>query len=97
MTTPAGERWLRDPRVLWRRLGDGLVVLPPDRAACLAVSGASGLLWELLAQPVGVGELVERLAAETGAGRSAVQAQVDSGVRVLAEAGVLCRVAEADG
>lgn len=89
MTIPAGTRWERDPRVLWRRIGDGLVVLPPDRAECLAVSGASGLLWELLAEPCDIGELVEWLSARTGADRADVEGQVDAGVRVLAEGGVL--------
>ncbi|MST34078.1 PqqD family peptide modification chaperone, partial [Acidimicrobiaceae bacterium USS-CC1] len=73
----------------------GLVVLPPDRAACLAVSGATGLLWELLAEPVDADELVERMAAETGADRAAIRAQVEVGLQVLAEAGVLCRAARA--
>jgi len=93
VTAPAGDRWQRDPQVLWRRIGDGLVVLPPDRATCLAVSGATGLLWEFLADPVDAGELTERLAAETGADRAAVSAQVEVGLQVLAEAGVLRRAA----
>jgi len=93
VSAPAGDRWQRDPQVLWRRIGDGLVVLPPERAACLAVSGATGLLWELLAEPVDAGELVERMATETGADPAAVQAQVEAGLQVLAEAGVLRRTA----
>jgi len=89
VSAPAGDRWQRDPQVLWRRIGDGLVVLPPDQAACLAVSGATGLLWELLAEPVDADGLVERMAAVTGADPAAVQDQVEVGLQVLAEAGVL--------
>jgi len=89
VSAPAGDRWQRDPQVLWRRIGDGLVVLPPERDACLAVSGAAGLLWELLAEPVDADGLVERMAAETGADPAAVEDQVRMGLQVLAEAGAL--------
>lgn len=97
MTAPAGSRWQRDPQVLWRRLGDELVVLPPGGAECLAVSGVSALLWELLVDPVTADDLAERLAAEMGAEGRSMRPPVETGLRVLADAGLLRRVGSVDG
>jgi hypothetical protein len=59
--------WVREEAVLWRRLGSGIIILPPGSDAPLLMSGSAGALWRLLAEPVGLPAAIERLALEFGA------------------------------
>ena len=76
------ERWRRGPAVLWRRSLEAALVLSPgvDEPLTLARTGAD--LWDLLAEPTPIDDLVAALAARYGAEPSVVTADV---VPVLAE------------
>src|SRR5271166_4443078 len=58
-------RWVRGAGTLWRKAGDTVVLLPEtgEGQAPLVVSGSAALLWELLAHPVTLSELVAQLSA----------------------------------
>ncbi|HEX6393040.1 MAG TPA: PqqD family protein [Acidimicrobiales bacterium] len=57
------HRWVRSPGTLWRSSSGTLVVLPQegDDPTPLVVSGSAALVWGLLATPVTLVELADRL------------------------------------
>jgi len=60
--TDATTRWTRSDQALFRRVPDGvLLLLLPDGEPEL-VTGPGGVLWDLLAEPRTVTELVDDLA-----------------------------------
>jgi hypothetical protein len=58
-----GSRWVRSPETLWRSASGTLVILPQgaDDRTPLVVSGSAALVWELLATPITLQELANRL------------------------------------
>lgn len=58
-----GTRWVRSPETLWRSANGTLVLLPhgADDRSPLVVSGSAALVWELLATPITLPELADRL------------------------------------
>ena len=55
-------RWHRHPRALWRRSSDRIIVLPADQDEPLLLEGIGTVIWELLDQPIEVGEMIALLA-----------------------------------
>lgn len=55
--------WVRDSRVLWRDVVDGVVLLPPEAPEPLVLDLPGALLWQQLDTPRTAGQLAERLAA----------------------------------
>jgi hypothetical protein len=66
---------MRAPEVLWRRTLRGVLLRPP-RGAAVMIDGSGGLVWDALASPTSVEDLVDRLAAATGGDRSVIAADV---------------------
>jgi len=85
-------RWRRAETTLWRRTLDGVVVLPLDRPAPLVLRGPAARIWELLAQPLTIGELLDGIAEIYAVGGDTVAAEVGWAVGELADAGALCRL-----
>jgi hypothetical protein len=75
---PPETRWTRHPESLWRATGDTVVVLPGagDDPTPLSISGSAARLWELLAQPVSLGELAAQLADAYGADAEVIAADL---------------------
>jgi hypothetical protein len=63
---------VRATGALWRTGDFGVVVLGTRRADPLTLAGTGVAVWEALAQPLRVHELVDRLAARFGAPTSVV-------------------------
>ena len=63
MSTLATERlFVRAPGSLWRDTGMHVLVIPPGAGSEVTVLGGGGAaVWRLLAEPVGLRELRERL------------------------------------
>lgn len=60
---PAPEpRWRRRDTVLWRHGVDVVVLLPSARAEPVSLAGTGALVWDLLAEPATLSELVAALA-----------------------------------
>lgn len=55
--------WVRRDDVLWRVAGDQLVLLPPGDQDAVTVSGPGVAIWELLAEPSELDDLVAALTA----------------------------------
>jgi hypothetical protein len=52
----------RDPRVLWRRSADRVVLLAPEAADPMVLDGVGAVVWELLGEPASADELIDLLA-----------------------------------
>jgi hypothetical protein len=92
---PPGEiaiRWRRAEDALWRRTLDGVVVLPFDRPAPLVLRGPAARIWELLAQPLTIQELLDAIATIYAVEGDAVADEVGWAVDELAAAGAVCRL-----
>jgi hypothetical protein len=85
-------RWHRAEATLWRRTLGGVVVLPVDRRAPLALRGPAAEIWELLARPMTLQELLDAIAATCAVGGDAVADEVSQAVATLEDAQALCRL-----
>ena len=73
-------RYARRERVLWRRSGDAVVLLPADGSQVFTLEGSGVDLWQLLAEPIAldlldVGFVVRDSAPVSGLNSPAVAAQ----------------------
>jgi len=84
-------RWRRSESTLWRRTLDGVVVLPDGADAPLVLRGPAARIWELLAQPLNVEELLDAIATVYAVEGDTVADEVGWAVGRLADAGALCR------
>lgn len=83
--------WVRSPRVLWRRVADGVLLLAPDAAEPMVVSGSGAATWELLESPLDGDELALRLAALFDTTPEQTYAEIAPFLADLALAGVVTR------
>jgi hypothetical protein len=72
-----GRRFLRDQRVLWRRVTTGVLLLPQSSTGPHTLSGAGSALWDVLEQPHSFGEIVTRLADQFDVAPEAISASVE--------------------
>jgi hypothetical protein len=93
---PLPEHWCRGPGVLWRRSLDAVLVLGPRGDGPLTLAGTATELWDLLAAPTTVEDLVSSLAARHDADPTVVAADLTPVLAELATLGVL-EVASAPG
>lgn len=54
--------WVRSPQVLWRRVAEGVLLLAPDAAAPMIVTGSGAAIWDLLGSPMDADDVAGRLA-----------------------------------
>lgn len=76
--------WQRDPRTLWRRSGDRVLVSPPDRDDSLLLDGSGAVTWQLLASPVEEDQLVTQLTQLFDVDSATVRAEIGPFLRELA-------------
>lgn len=81
---PSAPRWSRQPRALWRRSSDRIIVLPPEQAEPLLLEGTGTLIWELLEHPMEEHTLVDLLARATTAEQAIIAPEVRSFLTRLA-------------
>jgi hypothetical protein len=80
-----GTRWVRSPRVLWRRTTTEVVLLAPDGAGdVVALAGTGAELWEVLALPHRLDEMAAELGRRHGADPSVVATDVAPVIHHLA-------------
>jgi len=82
----------RAPHVLWRRTLDTVLLLPPGIDEPFVLAGTGPALWELLAEPRALDDLVAVLAAAYEADPDVVAADVAPTVDRLTELGAIERV-----
>jgi hypothetical protein len=85
-------RWRRAEATLWRRTLGGVVVLPVDRPAPLALRGPAAGIWDLLAQPMTLRGLLDAIATTYAVDGDAIADEVHQALDALADAGALCRL-----
>jgi len=54
----ARARWRRRESVLWRHAIDVVVILPEGAAEPISLAGTGAMVWDLLAEPASLSELV---------------------------------------
>jgi hypothetical protein len=77
--------------VVWRAVGDELVVLELATATYLTLNGTAKLLWEELADGSSVSGLVASLCTRYGITEGQARSDVESFMAVLAERGLIAR------
>ena len=70
------RRYARRERVLWRRSGDAVVLLPADGSQVFTLEGSGVDLWQLLAEPIALDEAARALADVYGTTSDEVAADI---------------------
>jgi hypothetical protein len=94
-TAPSGAaptRWRRAEGTLWRRLLDGVLLLPPAAARPLEMSGPGAVVWAELARPATVEDLVDRVRERYDVEPSVARRDLERLVADLASAGAVERL-----
>jgi hypothetical protein len=76
MAPAPGPVWRRCPEVLWRRSLDAVVLLPPDADDPVALPGTGAAVWDLLAEPVTLPDLVATLTDAYGGDPATIEHDV---------------------
>jgi hypothetical protein len=82
---------LKAEDVVWRAVGDELVVLELATSTYLTLNGTAKQLWEELATGANVAELVQALCTRYGITEGQARSDVESFMAVLAERGLIAR------
>ena len=61
--TNGADSFVRDEAVLWRRVVDGVLLLPPDSDELMLLTGSGGEIWHALERPRTMTALATVLAA----------------------------------
>ncbi|MDO8362944.1 MAG: PqqD family protein [Actinomycetota bacterium] len=83
-----GGAYRRSPRAIWRASANLLVAAVPP-AAPTRIVGSAAMVWNHLAAPVGIDELVAELAAVSGSSAAAIRADVESLLAALVPLGLV--------
>jgi hypothetical protein len=75
--------------VLSRRTLDGVLLLAPSMTEVLQLSAPGDAIWELLAEPLTVAEMVVALADHFGVPADMIRAQIQSTLDALLDSGAL--------
>jgi hypothetical protein len=81
--------WSREPRTLWRRSGDRVLVLPPGTDELLLLTGTGRVTWELLEQALPEAALVTALAQVYGTEEATIARDLDPFLQSMAAAGAV--------
>ncbi len=87
----SAARWCRSEAALWRHTLGGVVVLPAEAPAPLALAGPAAGIWDLLGDPMTVAELLDIVATTYEVAPDAIADEVRQAVGALVDAGALCR------
>jgi Coenzyme PQQ synthesis protein D (PqqD) len=60
--TSGADSFVRDEAVLWRRVVDGVLLLPPGSDELMLLTGSGGEIWHALERPCSATELAGVLA-----------------------------------
>jgi len=61
--TSGPDSYVRDEAVLWRRVVDGVLLLPPESDDLMLLIGSGGEIWHALERPLSMADLAGLLAA----------------------------------
>ena len=85
-------RWRRSPRAVGRTFADDAVLLQLDRQRYHGLDRVGARIWDLLAEPVGVDELVAELAARYDADDATLRADLERFLGEMEREGLVERV-----
>lgn len=87
--TGADAVWRRRADVSWRRSIDAVVLMPAGAAEPAALPGTAGSVWDLLAEPATLAELVAALAVAYAVDPAVITADVAGLLAQLVELGAV--------
>lgn len=93
-TAGGGKLWERSPEVLWRRLSEGVAVLPRDGSAVRALEGVQAEVWGALSRGSTVATVVDQLGDRLGPDASARHRVATDAVRFLVAIGAVREIPE---
>jgi hypothetical protein len=79
----------RSERALWRRVGASVLVTMVDHDEVHELTGGAVVVWEELATPRAIDDVVRRLVRATGMTAGDLGAQVTACIQTLADIGAL--------
>ncbi len=79
----------RRPDVLWRSTNDRVLLRPVGRGGLITITGSGTFLWELLATPTSLPDLVARMATRYQVEPDVVEEPVTTALADLENAGVV--------
>ncbi len=85
----AHSRVRRRQDVLWRTAGSQAVLLPPEAEMPLVLSGSGAALWDALAEPADVDEVVRTLAERHEVDVDALREDVERALAEMSKHGLL--------
>jgi len=91
MTLDRSEAWRRDPGLPFQRLDDDTIVVDPRRREVHLLNETAARVWELLAEPHTIDQLVAVLAGEYDAPEDEVRAATSDLIDELGGKGVFVR------
>jgi len=74
--TSGGDSFVRDEAVLWRRVVDGVLLLPAGSDELMLLTGSGGEIWHALERPLSLADLAGVLAARYDVGEQQLLSQV---------------------
>lgn len=74
--TSGGDSFVRDEAVLWRRVVDGVLLLPPESDELMLLTGSGGEIWHALERPLSMAALAGVLSARYDVGEQRLLSQV---------------------
>ena len=91
-----GVYYLRSPDALWRATAEEVIVASAGGEEYELLSATAAAVWRLLAQPMSIGDLSDRLAADFGEEPGRIEADVEPLLGWLADRGLVQIVADGD-
>jgi hypothetical protein len=88
-TTADGALWERSPQALWRRLSEGVAVLPRDGSSVTTLEGLHAEVWGALARASSIQTVVDQLGDRLSPDASARHRVAADAVRFLVAIGAV--------
>jgi hypothetical protein len=81
--------WRRDPRVLWRRSGDRVLVLAAETEEFVVLEGTAALVWRELDRPIAEQHLIDAISGRFAEDPTTIGADVRPFLDRLQDQGLL--------
>lgn len=91
-----GRIFVRDERVLWRHIVDGVLLSTPDSEEILTIRGAGAELWDLLAEPHTAAAIAQAMSPRFDRSADEILAEIEPVLGDLAARRVVLRIITAD-
>jgi hypothetical protein len=88
------NRITRAEDVIWRRVGDDIVVIKDDGLSTHVLNKTAGFIWELCDGILGIDDISARLCERFDVSFDEARADIEELIKKLTEIGIMCRMGE---